>query len=78
MFILNYKTYEMSFQLIDQIDNGVNQVNIPGFFYADDGLRLYNTIHDYVDEYVHHYYSGINDEGKLLLTGTIIILTFIT
>lgn len=76
--MLKYETYEMSLQLINQNDDGENQVNIPGFFYADDGLRLYNAIHDYVHQYVHHYYSGINDEGKLLLTGKIIILTFIT
>ncbi|XP_052077161.1 polyunsaturated fatty acid lipoxygenase ALOX12-like [Mytilus californianus] len=43
-------------------DDGVNKVNIPGFFYAEDGLRLYNVIHNYVEQYVHHYYSGLNDE----------------
>ncbi|XP_052076730.1 polyunsaturated fatty acid lipoxygenase ALOX15B-like [Mytilus californianus] len=46
-------------------DDGVNQVNIPGFFYAEDGLQLYNAIHNYVDQYVHHYYSGVNDEDIL-------------
>lgn len=59
-------------------DGGVNNVNIPGFFYAKDGVRLYNAIHNYVDQYVHHYYSGVNDEGKLLFTGKIKMLTFIT
>ncbi|VDI74007.1 lipoxygenase [Mytilus galloprovincialis] len=43
-------------------DGGVNNVNIPGFFYAEDGVRLYNAIHKYVEQYVHHYYSGVNDE----------------
>lgn len=48
--------------LINQDADGGNQVNIPGFFYAEDGLRLYNAIHNYVEQYVHHYYSGVNDE----------------
>ncbi|XP_063413949.1 polyunsaturated fatty acid lipoxygenase ALOX12-like [Mytilus trossulus] len=48
--------------LINQDANGRNQVNIPGFFYAEDGLRLYNAIHSYVEQYVHHYYSGVNDD----------------
>lgn len=52
-------------------DGGVNQVNIPGFFYAEDGLRLYNAIHNYVEQYVQHYYSGVDDNGKLVLTGQI-------
>ncbi|XP_076070738.1 allene oxide synthase-lipoxygenase protein-like isoform X2 [Mytilus galloprovincialis] len=43
-------------------DGGDNQVNIPGFFYAEDGLRLYNAIHNYVEQYVHHYYSGVDDD----------------
>lgn len=59
-------------------DGGVNNVNIPGFFYAEDGVRLYNAIHNYVEQYVHHYYSGVNEKGKLLFTGKIKMLTFIT
>lgn len=67
--MIKYRDSSVYLQLTG--DGGDNQVNIPGFFYAEDGLRLYTAIHNYVEQYVHHYYSGVNDDGKVLSTGKI-------
>lgn len=50
-------------QLINDDDGNVN---IPDFFYAEDGLQLFKAIRDYVEKYVNHYYGGFDSDGKLL------------
>ncbi|XP_052077176.1 allene oxide synthase-lipoxygenase protein-like [Mytilus californianus] len=47
--------------LLSPDENGNEKVNLPGFFYAEDGLRLYYAIREYVDEYVRYYYCGEDD-----------------
>ncbi|CAC5423015.1 ALOX5 [Mytilus coruscus] len=42
-------------------ENGNEKVNIPGFFFAEDGLKIYNAVREYVDDYVKYYYTGEDD-----------------
>lgn len=55
------------FQLLYPDENENEQINLPGFLHAEDGLRLYYAIREYVDEYVRYYYVGKDDNGRYII-----------